>query len=94
MADQRAANADTDILSSISDLVERERVLREALSGGNADAEVEGGEAGARSELASLEVRLDQCWDLLRQRRARKEFGDNPDAARVRPASEVENYQN
>lgn len=53
------------------------------------------GESGDddRRRLESLGVALDQCWDLLRQRRARREFGENPDDAMVRPASEVEGYQ-
>jgi hypothetical protein len=43
--------------------------------------------------LANLQVQLDQLWDLLRQRRARREFGEDPDAAKVRPASVVEGYE-
>jgi uncharacterized protein DUF2630 len=43
--------------------------------------------------LAEVQVELDQCWDLLRQRRARREFGQDPDAAKVRPASVVERYK-
>ena len=43
--------------------------------------------------LGKLQVELDQCWDLLRQRRARREFGQDPDAAAVRPASVVEGYE-
>jgi hypothetical protein len=43
--------------------------------------------------LAQLEVQLDQCWDLLRQRRAKKEAGGNPDDAEARPVSEVEGYR-
>jgi hypothetical protein len=43
--------------------------------------------------LDKLQVELDQCWDLLRQRRARREFGQDPDAAAVRPASVVERYE-
>ena len=43
--------------------------------------------------LASLEVDLDQCWDLLHQRRARREFGGDPDEARVRPPEVVEHYE-
>jgi hypothetical protein len=39
-----------------------------------------------------LEEQLDQCWDLLRQRQARRQYGDNPDDAKPRPISEVENY--
>jgi hypothetical protein len=43
--------------------------------------------------LENLQVELDQCWDLLRQRRARREFDQDPDAAKARPASVVERYQ-
>ena len=46
-----------------------------------------------RERLAELKVQLDQCWDLLRQRRALREFGDDPDKAKVRPARIVENYE-
>jgi len=46
-----------------------------------------------RGRLAELKVELDQCWDLLRQRRALREFGQDPDKARVRPAETVENYE-
>ena len=46
-----------------------------------------------RQRLAELKVELDQYWDLLRQRRALREFGENPDKAKVRPAKIVENYE-
>jgi len=46
-----------------------------------------------RERLGQLRVELDQCWDLLRQRRALREFGDDPDKAKVRPARIVENYE-
>ncbi|HTG59314.1 MAG TPA: DUF2630 family protein [Terriglobia bacterium] len=46
-----------------------------------------------RGRLAELKVELDQCWDLLRQRRALREFGQDPDKAKVRPAGFVENYE-
>jgi hypothetical protein len=46
-----------------------------------------------RARLAELKVHLDQCWDLLRQRRALREFGKDPEAAKVRPAKIVENYE-
>ena len=46
-----------------------------------------------RGRLAGLKVELDQCWDLLRQRRALREFGQDPDKAKVRPAKIVENYE-
>jgi hypothetical protein len=42
--------------------------------------------------LKTIQVELDQCWDLLRQRRAARETGGDPDAARVRPADVVEKY--
>jgi hypothetical protein len=41
----------------------------------------------------ALQVELDQCWDLLRQRRARREFGDDPDQAKVRDEKTVESYE-
>jgi len=43
--------------------------------------------------LKKVQVELDQYWDLLRQRRALREFRDNPDQARVRPADVVEKYE-
>jgi len=46
-----------------------------------------------QQRLATLKVQLDQCWDLLRQRRALREFGDDPDRAKVRPTKIVENYE-
>ncbi len=46
-----------------------------------------------RSRLANLQVELDKCWDLLRQRRARREFGQDPDVAQVRPTRVVEGYE-
>src|SRR5690349_6448823 len=47
----------------------------------------------AQARLNALRVELDQCWDLLRQRRALREFGDDPDKAKVRPPGIVENYK-
>jgi hypothetical protein len=46
-----------------------------------------------KARLNQIDVELDRCWDLLRQRRALREFGRNPDEAEVRPASIVENYK-
>jgi Protein of unknown function (DUF2630) len=46
-----------------------------------------------QQRLDELKVELDQCWDLLRQRRALREFGEDPDKAKVRPAKIVENYE-
>jgi hypothetical protein len=46
-----------------------------------------------QQRLSALKVELDQCWDLLRQRRALREFGEDPDKAKVRPKNIVENYE-
>ncbi|MGH8611714.1 MAG: DUF2630 family protein [Gammaproteobacteria bacterium] len=46
-----------------------------------------------RQRLREIQVELDQCWDLLRQRRARREMGQDPNAPHVRSAEVVENYQ-
>jgi hypothetical protein len=75
---------DEPILSEIEHLLEEERALRDAKSDKPVDA----------ARLSALEVRLDQCWDLLRQRRAKREFGDKVDEAHIRPASVVEKYEN
>ncbi|MGW8768488.1 DUF2630 family protein [Streptomyces sp. NPDC055815] len=76
-----------EILDDIGALVEEERALRERAGTGGLVPE-------ERARLAELEVRLDQCWDLLRQRRAKVEFGEDPDEATLRPATEVESYRN
>ncbi|MER5462963.1 DUF2630 family protein [Streptomyces sp. NPDC002668] len=75
------------ILGNIAALVAEERSLRER-SGRQL-----GLDADEQSRLHSVEVQLDQCWDLLRRRRAKSEFGDDPDTAEVRPADEVEDYR-
>jgi len=46
-----------------------------------------------RERLRAVEVELDQCWDLLRQRKAKEEFGQDPDDAESRSAGTVENYE-
>ena len=74
------------ILDRIRELVAEEHQLREQ----RADAEISGEEE--RSRLSALETELDQCWDLLRQRRALRDAGRSGDEAQVRPASEVEGY--
>src|SRR4051812_49070573 len=48
---------------------------------------------GGGKRLDELRVSLDQCWDLLRQRRARREAGQRPDGAELRPSEVVERYQ-
>jgi hypothetical protein len=77
---------DQDVLANINKLADREQELRSLES----ERPLEDQE---RAELRELEVRLDQCWDLLRQRRARREFGDDPSSAEVRDADTVERYR-
>jgi hypothetical protein len=78
---------DTEILTHINELIATEHKLRQQHAAG----ELTG--AQEREQLRSAEEALDQCWDLLRQRRARREFGENPNDAAARPTSEVEGYQ-
>jgi len=74
---------DTTVLTHIDTLVkEEERLYRRSEL---ADKD--------RTRLAELKVALDQCWDLLRQRRALREFGEDPDKGKVRPAKIEENYE-
>jgi hypothetical protein len=73
---------DQSILQHVNELVEEEERLR---------ADTARPEQHAQ-RLRDIEVQLDQCWDLLRQRRARREFGANPDGANPRDPGTVENY--
>ena len=78
--------ADESTLASINELADEEHRLRTAESEGKAsDAD--------RQRLAEVEVLLDQCWDLLRQRRARRDAGLDPDDATARTTEVVEHYQ-
>jgi hypothetical protein len=77
---------DKEILAHIDDLIQTEHKLRGQLAAGQLSSTQE------REELRAAEEALDQCWDLLRQRRARDEFGENPNETEARPASEVEGY--
>ncbi|QGN58453.1 DUF2630 family protein [Nostocoides sp. HKS02] len=77
---------DIDIQQRIRDLIDEEHGLRSRLGAGEISVEEE------NQRLRNVEVELDQCWDLLRQRRARREFGENPDGAQVRDARTVEGY--
>ena len=79
-------NADNDALSRIHDLVAEEKTLRQQLQHGEIS------ESEEHERLRRLETQLDQCWDLLRQRRALRETGGDPSDAAVRPADEVEGY--
>ena len=74
------------ILHQIQSLVDREHELRSAAQSGEIAHDQE------RAQLQQLEESLDQCWDLLRQRRARREYGQDPEGAQARPVSEVESY--
>ncbi|MFJ8159187.1 DUF2630 family protein [Streptomyces sp. NPDC094468] len=74
------------ILSRIAALVADRRRLRDAVTSGEIDTSTED------ERLANLEEELDRCWDLLRQRRAKSEFGENPDEAQARSSSQVEGY--
>ena len=74
---------DKNVLGHIEHLVDEEKKLY--AQGTMSDTE--------RDRLATINVELDRCWDLLRQRRALREYGRNPDEAEVRPASVVENYK-
>jgi hypothetical protein len=79
--------SDDDIQGRIKGLIEQEHDLRRRLGAGEITAEAE------HAELARIEVELDQCWDLLRQRRARREFGQDESSTSVRDAGTVENYR-
>lgn len=78
---------DKEILSQIGDLIQTEHELRAKLAAGDLASDTE------QQQLASAEAALDQCWDLLRQRRARREFGQDPGDAQVRPVGQVEGYR-
>lgn len=74
---------DKTILAHIAELVEEEKRLRAANHGLAGED---------RRRLQHIEEQLDQAWDLLRQRRAREETGDNPDVVQERSVNEVEGY--
>jgi len=77
---------DAEFLRSIGQMVEEEHALyrRAQENHGLSDDE--------EARLRGLEVALDQCWDLLQQRRSRREFGQSPDDAKLRDATTVEHY--
>jgi hypothetical protein len=74
---------DDELIHRISTLVDEEHRLEQG----------EGDDPARVGRLRELEVALDQCWDLLRQRRARRESGQDPEAASPRPGGVVEGYQ-
>jgi hypothetical protein len=73
---------DKDIRSQIHALVEEEHQLRNAT--GHTEEQ--------RARITQLEQDLDQLWDLLRQRDAKRQYGEDPDEAKARPEPQVENY--
>ena len=77
---------DKEILGHIDELIQTEHELREQAAEGKLPS------AEEQARLRSVEESLDQCWDLLRQRRARREFGEDPGGSTPRPAPEVEGY--
>jgi hypothetical protein len=70
--------SDSDLLKQITELVDEEHRLR--------------GSGGEAARIRHLEEQLDQCWDLLRQRQARREFGQTDDSE-ARSVDTVEHYQ-
>jgi Protein of unknown function (DUF2630) len=77
---------DKSVLSRINGLVDEEHKLREQLRRGEISSDEE------HARLRDLEVALDQCWDLLRRRRAAREVGNDPDAEHTHSTGEVEGY--
>lgn len=77
--------ADEDIITRINGLAHEEHQLFEKESEGVASAK-------ERDRLKEIQVQLDQCWDLLHQRRARRSAGLDPDQAAERPETTVEGY--
>ncbi|HEU4348876.1 MAG TPA: DUF2630 family protein [Actinoplanes sp.] len=77
---------DKTVLSRIHDLVDEEHRLRQQVSHGEISTDEE------RARLTEIEVALDQCWDLLRRRRAARQVGGDPDAVQPHSSSEVESY--
>jgi hypothetical protein len=75
---------DQNVLRHIKELADEEHALYERGSLTEEES----------ARLKAINVALDQYWDLLRQRRAKREFGQNPDEAEIRPASIVEKYEN
>jgi len=74
---------DSVVISHIAALIEEENQIRAQSSATHEDS----------ARLRRLNEELDQCWDLLRQRRALREFGENADAAKARDVDVVERYK-
>lgn len=84
--DTQRRSTDQPVLAHIQELVQEEHRLFEQSERGSV-------EEGDRQRLTQVQVELDQCWDLLRQRRALRDAGLDPNTAQVRPAQVVENYE-
>ena len=82
--------SDESIAKRIERLVSEEKELR---GSEQKDRDDEGSLDADRERLRAVEVELDQCWDLLRQRRGKEEFGQDPDDAEARSEGTVENYR-
>jgi hypothetical protein len=80
---------DAPLLGRIESLVEEEQAL---LGRETTDANRGEGLEADRQRIEQISVELDRCWDLLRQRRARREAGQDPGDAEVRDADTVERY--
>jgi hypothetical protein len=78
--------ADDELVRRINELADEEHRLERAHAGTPLDAD-------ELERLQGIELALDQCWDLLRQRRARRSAGLDPDAAQARPEGTVEGYE-
>ena len=76
---------DAEILNRIHTIVEAQRELRQK-------QQEPGDHPDVPAQLRGLEESLDQCWDLLRQRRAHEDFHQDPDEAKARPVQQVEGY--
>jgi len=81
--------SDESITARIESLVAEEHELRQREQSDSKDAERLDAD---QERLRSVEIELDRCWDLLRQRRARRDAGEDPDQAHVRDADTVERY--
>lgn len=79
--------ADDDLHARIDEMVAEEHALRTAAAGGNGLTDAE------RDRLGELERGLDRVWDLVRQRQARRDAGQDPAAAQERPSGTVEGYR-
>jgi hypothetical protein len=86
MGDTLPSMDDKTVLNRINELVAEEESLLESSRGTDGLSEADD------ARLKAVEVALDQCWDLLRQRRAKRHAGQDPDEVNLRDPSTVEGY--